>query len=226
MAEPPLGGGPVDGQENVGAELVELVDLAGDVIDIVPRQQMRSERLRHRCTYVAVIEGPAEMSVAAGLDPNARLVVHQRADWKDTYPSYWDVAFGGVCGVGEPWLESARRELAEEAGIEGATLHDLGSTSYEAADNRVVGRLYVAGWPDRPVCVDGEVVAIDHVALGELESWLDTVQVCPDSAAVVVSALLDLAGPIGEKVVNRPHSWDGRAQPAGYQTMIGPDCSE
>ena len=30
------------------------------------------------------------------------------------WPSYWDLAFGGVCGVGETFETSAVRELAEE----------------------------------------------------------------------------------------------------------------
>lgn len=154
---------------------------------------MRAEQLRHRCTYVAVLEGHADLLVPdpvhAGLDSRARLVVHQRADWKDTYPSYWDVAFGGVCGVGESWHTSARRELAEEAGIEGAVLHDLGSTSYEGQDNLVVGRLYLTAWPTEPVCADGEVVAIDHVPIGELDSWAASLLVCPDSLAAVIPAL-------------------------------------
>ncbi|MGH1492817.1 MAG: NUDIX domain-containing protein [Acidimicrobiales bacterium] len=186
------------------SELVEVVDIAGAVIDIVPRHRMRAEKLRHRCTYVAVVQGPADTDLTAVFraDSSLRadslvnaetlLVVHQRADWKDTYPSYWDVAFGGVCGVGEEWQTSAERELAEEAGIDGATLHELGPTSYEADDNRVIGRLYIAAWPAEPVCTDGEVVAIDHVPLGELQSWAETVAICPDSAAVVIPALLRL----------------------------------
>lgn len=173
--------------------MVEVVDRAGSVLEIVPRHRMRAERLRHRCTYVAVIEGQAELLAGnlldSGLDGGTRLVVHQRADWKDTYPSYWDMAFGGVCGVGESWRPSAERELAEEAGIEGAVLHDLGPTSYEGQDNRVVGRLFLTAWPTEPICVDGEVVAIDYVTIDELDSWAASVEVCPDSLASVVPAL-------------------------------------
>ncbi len=186
---------PVEPVEPIGpVELVEVVDRSGQVLDVVPRHRMRAERLRHRCSYVALIEGPADLSNPDSLTADARLVVHQRADWKDTYPSYWDVAFGGVCGVGEPWGLSASRELAEEAGIEGATLHELGPTSYEGDDNRVVGRLYLASWPTEPVCVDGEVVAIDHVPIGDLDRWTTTVEVCPDSLATVVPVLSRLAG--------------------------------
>jgi 8-oxo-dGTP pyrophosphatase MutT (NUDIX family) len=194
--------------ETVGEELVEVVDRAGNVLDVVTRSRMRAERLRHRCTYVAVVEGPADRGFGDGLDLATPLVVHRRADWKDTYPSFWDVAFGGVCGAGERWEASARRELVEEAGIEGSMLHDLGPTSYEADDNKVVGRLFITSWPSQPDCLDGEldgeVVAVDHVPIGELESWTRTVSVCPDSLAVVVPALIELAtGPRWDRSADR-----------------------
>lgn len=179
-----------------GEELVEVVDTDGRVLDVVPRRRIRAERLRHRCTYVAVVRGPAftvnTVAERGLLNPDAEIVVHQRADWKDTYPSYWDLAFGGLCGVGEGWAESAERELAEEAGLEDVPLLELGPTAFEDNTNRVVGMSYVARWPDDPVCVDGEVVAVDHVPLGRLQRWVDETMVCPDSAAVVTPRLLRL----------------------------------
>ncbi len=188
MNDGPIVGDPGD----PGDERVEVVDLDGRVIEVVARREMRARTLRHRCTYVAVVVGPVP-TPAAGRPPlttDTLLVVHQRAGWKDTYPSYWDLAFGGVCGVGEAWLPSAERELAEEAGIAGATLSDLGPVSYEQPDNRVVGRAFVTAWPDPPVCDDGEVVAVDRVPLGELAGWVGSRSVCPDSAALIAPLLL------------------------------------
>ena len=98
------------------AQLVEHVDENGDVIEVVTRSEMRAKALRHRSVYIAVLDGD-------------RLLVHKRADWKDVFPGAWDLAFGGVCDVGEGWLESARRELLEEAGIE-APLVDRGPVSF------------------------------------------------------------------------------------------------
>ena len=173
-----------------------MVDLDGTVTAVVPRSQMRAERLRHRCTYVAVVVGASgslgPVAEAGVLSPEHEVIVHQRADWKDTYPSYWDLAFGGVCSVGEDWEPSAARELAEEAGIEGAPLLDLGHSAFEDASNRVLGRVFLTSWPDDPVCNDGEVVAIDRVPLAQLEAWAQERPVCPDSHAVVVPRLLGL----------------------------------
>ena len=61
------------------------------------------------------------------------VLVHRRAGWKDLWPGYWDLAVGGVVGVGEPWPAAARRELAEELGVEVVELFELGGFSYEDA---------------------------------------------------------------------------------------------
>lgn len=159
-------------------ELVEHVALDGSVIDIVPRAQVRAETLRHRCTYVFVIRR------------NGRLVVHRRAEWKSIYPGWWDVCFGGICGVGEDWQSAARRELAEEAGVSGETLHEIGEVSYEEVDGRVLGRAFVVVTDAAVQAVDGEVVELDEIDLGALDAWLADRRVCLDSRHAVLPRLL------------------------------------
>lgn len=157
-----------------GDELVEVVDVDGTVLDVVTRREMRAGDLRHRCTYVAVITSDDE------------LIVHQRADWKDVYPAWWDIAFGGVCGVGESWLVSAQRELAEEAGITDAELEDLGAVTW---GDIIVGRVYIARSDAELTCPDGEVQRVDRVPLADLDQWLDRRDVCLDSRDLVVPKL-------------------------------------
>ncbi len=157
-----------------GDELVEVVDVDGVVLDVVTRREMRARGLRHRCTYVAVITSDDE------------LVVHQRADWKDVHPAWWDVAFGGVCAVGESWLVSARRELAEEAGATDVDLEDLGAVSWGEV---IVGRVYLARYDGELSCPDGEVQQVGRVPLADLGHWLEGRDVCPDSLDLVVPRL-------------------------------------
>ncbi len=156
---------------------MEWVDADGAVLGIVSRRRMRDQNLRHRCTYVAVVTGGDE------------LVVHQRADWKDVSPGAWDLCFGGVAAVGEGWEPSARRELAEEAGLTGVELEDLGPVRYEADDGRIVGRVYLARSDAEPTCPDGEVQALERVPLRDLDRWLDGRTVSPDTATVVLPVL-------------------------------------
>jgi 8-oxo-dGTP pyrophosphatase MutT (NUDIX family) len=164
------------------SELVEVVDERGEVLQVVARSQMRAERLRHRCTYVIVV------------DLAERLVVHQRAAWKDVWPGRWDVAFGGVVGVGEEWGVAAQRELEEEAGVT-AGLQALGGGTYDDEDVSVLGRVYLARHDGPFTFPDGEVVASDRIPLDDVERWIATHELCPDSLQLAAGAFGGLVAP-------------------------------
>jgi isopentenyldiphosphate isomerase len=163
----------------VGAAGEPVEELAGDgrPVRVVTRAEMRARNLLHRAVYVLVVDG-------AG-----RLLVHRRADWKDVWPSRWDVAFGGVAGVGETPLENARRELAEEAGVE-AALEPLGGGRYEDGEVRVVGDAFLARSEGPFRFADGEVVETAWVPLSELPAWLAGRSLCPDGVAIALPLLL------------------------------------
>lgn len=154
-------------------ELVEEVDADGRVLRIVTRAEVRAKRLRHRCTYVLVINRRNEV------------VVHQRADWKDVYPSWWDLSFGGLCDPGEAWDDAANRELAEEAGLTDVELTAVGPMTYDSEDGAVVGRVYLARTDAELTCPDGEVVALDRILVDDINSWMAGRDVCLDSKTVV-----------------------------------------
>jgi isopentenyldiphosphate isomerase len=145
-------------------EPVEEVDEAGRVVRVVSR---------------------AEMLV---VDRTARLLVHRRAVWKDVWPGRWDVAFGGVAGLGEPAAETARRELAEEAGVE-AELEPLGAGRYEDGEVRVLGEVFLARADGPFTFADGEVVEAAWVAREDLPGWLAGRRLCPDSVAIALPLL-------------------------------------
>ena len=169
-------GTPVGLPGRAGAELVEVVDAHGTVERVVTRAEMRAGRLRHRCTYIAVVDG-------AGC-----LVVHRRADWKDVYPGWWDLCFGGVLDAGEDWDDAARRELAEEAGVD-APVRAVGRGTYDGAGAAVVGRVYEAVHDGPYPCPDGEVVEVRTVPRTDLGSFVGHHDVCPDSVAIVLPLL-------------------------------------
>ncbi len=158
-------------------ELVEHIDADGVIIEVVTRAEVRAKTLRHRCTYVALV------------DTSDRLVVHRRAEWKDVYPGWWDIAFGGLCGVGEDWVSAARRELSEEAGLTGEALWPLGRIRYDADDGRILGEVYLVRSDAEPTCPDREVVEIDRVPIDHLDAWLTDRLVCTDSCSTVLPLL-------------------------------------
>ena len=172
-----------------GDELVEIVDPQGRVLRTVTRAEMRRDNLRHRSTYVVVMNGQGEV------------VVHRRADWKDVLPGFWDLCFGGVAGVGEDWVSAAKRELAEEAGLgiaggSAIELVDLGPLDYEDDIMSVYGRVFLAHSDETPTCPDGEVVELDLVPVNSLGEWAQDRDVCPDSLLGVVPRLIGHLGQI------------------------------
>lgn len=158
-----------------GAELVEELDEDGRVVGVVSRSEMRTRNLWHRNVIVMVRRS------------SGALVVHKRADWKDVFPSMWDVAFSGVPAVGESWPEAAARELAEEAGLTVAPgdLADLGPRVCDVGDIRWHGRVFEVTDDRELTPADGEVVALDEVPVPDLPAWIAQTPVCPDSIELV-----------------------------------------
>ena len=151
-------------------ELVEVIGPDGSVERVVTRAEMRAHNLRHRNIAVFVQR------------TDGRLVVHQRADWKDVYPSLWDVAFGGVPGVGEPDDLAAARELAEEAGLEVGVdeLRLLGVAERETDAVAWRGVFFAITTDATLHPADGEVAAMEEVAIDDLGDWAQRHELCPD----------------------------------------------
>jgi 8-oxo-dGTP pyrophosphatase MutT (NUDIX family) len=93
-------------------------DLTGTVVGEAPRSRVRAENLPHAATAVLL------------RDPAGRVYVHRRTETKDVYPGMHDVWAGGVVLAGEDPVEAAARELAEELGVHGCELRDLGRFWY------------------------------------------------------------------------------------------------
>ncbi len=154
-------------------ELVEHVDDDGNVVAVVTRAEMRRRGLRHRCVYLAVCTSAGE------------IVVHRRADWKDVWPSRWDLAFGGVVAAGESWGDAARRELAEETGIVGVEPVLIGSGTYSDREVAVLGRVFRIVWDGDVTFTDGEVAESARVPIGAVDRWMVGRELCPDTVALV-----------------------------------------
>jgi isopentenyldiphosphate isomerase len=160
-----------------GSELVDVVDDEDRVVATVTRARMRAERLRHRGVFIVIRR------------PDGRVLVHQRSAAKDIWPSAWDVAVGGVVTAGESWEDAATRELAEEVGIEGATLRLARAGRYADADVDEVARVYMVTWEGAVRFVDGEVVAAEWLTPTELAERVARRPFCPDSLALTVDLL-------------------------------------
>ncbi len=153
-------------------ELVDVIDDAGQTVGTATRQEMRARRLPHRSVYILVFNNRDE------------LFVHLRTATKDVFPSYWDVAIGGVLAAGESFEEGARREGREELGV------DLKLTSlfpFRYSDKATVLQAVVYGAQhDGPFQLQPEeIVRGEFVPMRELNNIIAHAQFCPDGLAVL-----------------------------------------
>jgi isopentenyl-diphosphate Delta-isomerase len=89
------------------AELIEVYTEAGTATGLVKSR--------------AAIHADGDWHVAAFLwvfDERGRIVLQERSPDKDVWPGRWDASAAGHVQAGEPIEDAARRELAEELGLE------------------------------------------------------------------------------------------------------------
>lgn len=157
-------------------ERVEWVDDDDRVIRVVTRSTMRADNLLHRSVAVIVTTS------------DGRLVVQRRADHKDVYPGWWDIGAGGVVAAGEDRADAARRELAEELGVDAEPVF-VGVGRHDDEHAREICWIYraVCDGPFRPA--DGEVVEIRVVDADEFTALRSTVSFLPGSLALLLPHL-------------------------------------
>jgi isopentenyl-diphosphate delta-isomerase len=93
-----------------GGELLEFTDSCDRPLLIAPRFAIRHFELPCRVVYVALF------------DAKRRLYIQRRGDKCAELPGYWDLSATGHVKAGEAREDAARRELAEEIGINATRL--------------------------------------------------------------------------------------------------------
>jgi isopentenyldiphosphate isomerase len=119
-------------------ELVDVVDEQDRVIGQVTRAQMRAQNLLHRNVAILCTNSSGE------------IYVHQRTLTKDLFPGLHDVFVGGVVSAGESYADAAKREIAEELGIEGPMPERLFHHRYEGQHTRSHSEVFRVAW-DGPI---------------------------------------------------------------------------
>ncbi|MGN0901689.1 MAG: NUDIX domain-containing protein [Succinivibrio sp.] len=107
-------------------ELVDIVDENNNVIKTVERHEMRKYELPHRASYIAFC------------DRQDRFLVEVRTLCKDYSPGTFDAVVGGVMQHGEDPIESAKRELLEEIGVDASK---KGIEFYPLGTFKLIGKL-------------------------------------------------------------------------------------
>jgi 8-oxo-dGTP pyrophosphatase MutT (NUDIX family) len=161
--EPPL--------TDPGGEVVDLVDAEDRVVGRALRRDVRRRKLLHRGVGVLC------------RNPAGEIYVHRRTVTKDIFPGMYDMFAGGVVSAGETYGATARREIAEELGIQGPEPRFLFKYRYTGADNPSWFAVFEVVW-DGPIRHQPEEVAWGaFLPEDELVRRLDEWPFCPDGLA-------------------------------------------
>ena len=118
------------------------------------------------------------------VDGANRILLTRRAPTKGMYPDYWEFT-GGSAVAGEDSLTAARRELAEETGIDGSAhgLTLLGTVREPTAFmDCYLCRLVARGEEVEVTLQEGETVDYRWVGLWEMETMLHRGEIPPPCA--------------------------------------------
>lgn len=95
--------------------LVQVVDEHDNPVNEAEIDGVRTQGLIHRVARVMLLNNEGKI-----------LLQKRRSDMK-LFPGRWDNSAAGTVDAGESYEETAYRELAEEIGVEGETLQELGT---------------------------------------------------------------------------------------------------
>ncbi len=147
-------------------ELFDIYDAQGSRIGTAPRSECHGNpALIHRTAHVVVIH-----------PESGDILLQKRNMTKDIQPGKWDTAVGGHLALGEDFETGAKRELAEELGIENAELFHIFDSKIrndiESEDVRVFGTFIADGFTFDPGEID-EIRFWDRNALEASENRRD-----------------------------------------------------
>jgi isopentenyldiphosphate isomerase len=142
-------------------ELIYQVDENDQIVGPCLRGDAHRLGLRHRSVHILVF------------NPEGELFLQKRSNTKDINPGLWDTSAAGHVDFGESYDDSARRELAEELGINSdAPLNPLFKLEASAETGWEFVQVYQLTHAGELRLEPGEITEGRWFDLSELENWI------------------------------------------------------
>jgi 8-oxo-dGTP pyrophosphatase MutT (NUDIX family) len=158
-------------------ELVDVIDASGRVLRCASRREVRRNNLLHRAVSVLCH------------DRSRRVYVHRRSPTKDVFPGMYDMFVSGMVRTGETSMQAARRELAEELGVDGAGIRWLFDHLYIGREDRCLIAVHDVEW-EGPVHLQASEISSGAFLKGaELRALMANSPFVPDSLEIFPRSL-------------------------------------
>jgi isopentenyldiphosphate isomerase len=161
-------------------ELMEVIDLTGRTIKVIPREEIIISNYRHKAAFVIVQNNKGE------------IYINQRKKNRKVYPLKWVVGAGGGVKAYESYEIAAKRELKEELGVV-SEIEYLFDFSFKSDQANYLARVYIAKY-------DGEVVLnLKESEQGkwapkeEIIQFIAEHQLCPDTEQYIMKYFTEFA---------------------------------
>ena len=152
--------------------MIDVVDEEDNVVDTVPRSEMRKRNLKHRMVCFFVFNSKGEV------------LITKRANTKDIDPGLYELPAGCVLS-GETYDECAKRELEEEIGIRNALLKHVFDITYNDERRNEFIKVYSLTHNGTIAPQDGEVESYFFVNLEELPKKIKELDFCKNRIKVI-----------------------------------------
>ena len=153
-------------------ELLDIVDEQDRVLSRAPRSRVLRDYHIHRAVMFFVF------------DEQGQVLVNQRSEQKELYPSHWSIAFGGHVLAGESYDDAVRREIREETGLD-APARLITSFQKRTADERENVKVYAVTADREPVLFPDEIAQGRFVSVAEINEMISRFDFLPETPTLL-----------------------------------------
>lgn len=141
-------------------EIFDVVDENDQVTGTATRAEVHASGLLHRAVHVFVFNKRRDM------------LLQRRSLLKDAHPGVWDSSVSGHLDSGEHYESAAARELAEEMGISGCEIEEVGKISARPETGWEHVLLYRTRYDGALRFPCAEIDAAMWFPVAEIEAWV------------------------------------------------------